>query len=216
MRNNIYLDKKIKYIRDTFIKEDDILKKIKEDARKINREININPEEGQLLQILIKLGNFKKIMEIGTFFGYSTIWLARATGKDAKIYTIERDKESIEKAKNNFKSAELEDKIVVLEGDAKDILRNLNEEFDMIFIDAEKNHYLDYLDWAEKNLKHGGLLIADNTLLSGAVYSEELPYRIRKSTKESMEMFNKRLADDKKYLSILLPAEDGMTIALKK
>ncbi len=216
MRNNIYLDEKIKYIRDTFIKEDDILKKIKEDARKINREININPEEGKLLQILIKLGNFKKIMEIGTFFGYSTIWLARATDKDAKIYTVERDKESIEKAKNNFKSAELEDKIVVLEGDAKDILGNLNEEFDMIFIDAEKNHYLDYLDWAEKNLKHGGLLIADNTLLSGAVCSEELPYRIRKSTKESMEIFNKRLADDKKYLSILLPAEDGMTIALKK
>ncbi len=216
MRNSLYINNKIEYIRNTFIKEDNILRGIREDAKKVNREININPEEGQLLQIFIKLGKFKKILEIGTFYGYSAIWLARVIDEDAKIYTIERDKESIEKARNNFKIAKLENKITILEGDAKDILKNLDEEFDMIFIDAEKNHYLDYLDWAEKNIKKGGLIVADNTLLSGAVYNEELPYRIRKSTKESMEIFNKKLADNEKYLSILLPAEDGITIALKK
>ena len=214
MRNSI-VDLKTKYIRDVFTIEDDILLKIKKDMENVNRPIGINPEDGKLLQILIKLSNSKKILEIGTFYGYSTIWLARSINNDGKIYTIEKDKDSCLKAKNNFLEAKVDNKIIILNEKAEDILPKIQDDFDFIFIDAEKNHYLEYLDFAEKRLKCGGILVADNTLLSGAVYSDELPYRIRESTKNTMIEFNKRLADNNKYTSILLPANDGITIAIK-
>ena len=149
------VDDKIKYIRNLFTEEDNILLQIKEDAKKVNRPININPEDGKLLELLIKISNSKKILEIGTFYGYSTIWLARSI-EDGIIYTIEKDKDSYEKAEQNFIKANVNDKIKILKGTAEEILPILNEEFDLIFIDAEKNHYLQYLDFAEKLLKKVG------------------------------------------------------------
>lgn len=214
MRNNIN-NPLLKYIRDTFAEEDELLTNIRDKAIEVNRPITINPEDGRLLQLLIRMNNVNKILEIGTFFGYSTIWLARSK-EDIHIYTIEKDKESYEEAENNFIKARVNNKITILKDKAENILQNLNEKFDMVFIDAEKNHYLQYLDWAEKNIKKGGLIVADNTLLSGAVYMDELPYRIRESTKKNIIEFNKKLADKKKYTSILLPAEDGITIAIKE
>jgi predicted O-methyltransferase YrrM len=211
---NLYLDDKIKYIRNLFTQEDELLIRIKRDELEVRRPININPEEGKLLQVLIKLGNYKKILEIGTFYGYSTIWLARIVG-NGKIYTIEKDSESVEKAKENFKLADLQEKIEIIEGRAEDILPKLDEDFDMVFIDAEKIRYLEYLDWADKHIIKNGLIVADNTLLSGAVYSEELPFKIRKNTRRIIKEFNERIADKNKYLSIMLPAEDGFTIAVK-
>jgi predicted O-methyltransferase YrrM len=211
---NLYSDDKIKYIRNLFAQEDDILLKIKRDELEVRRPININPEEGKLLQILIKLANCKKILEIGTFYGYSTIWLARII-EDGRVYTIEKDIESIEKAKENFKLANLQNKIEIIEGKAEDILPTLNEEFDMVFIDAEKIRYLEYLDWADKHIIKNGLIVADNTLLSGSVYSDELPFKIRRNTRKIIKEFNERIADKNKYLSVMLPAEDGFTIAIK-
>ena len=215
MRTSLYCDK-INYIRNLFTKEDDILLKIKKEAKEVNRPININPEDGKLLEILIKISNVKKILEIGTFYGYSTIWLARSIRDDGVIYTIEKDKTSCDKATQNFIDAKVDKKIKLFEGRAENILMNMDEKFDMVFIDAEKNHYLDFLNLVEDKLKEGGLMVADNTLLSGAVYSEELPYRIRKTTRENMVEFNKRLANENKYTSILLPVDDGITIAIKK
>ena len=212
---NLIIDDKIKYIRNLFTEEDDILLQIKDNAKKINRPININPEDGKLLELLIKISDSKKILEIGTFYGYSTIWLARSI-ENGIIYTIEKDKDSYEKAEQNFIKANVNNKIKILKGTAEEILPTLNEEFDLIFIDAEKNHYLQYLYFAEKLLKKGGLLAADNTLLSGAVYMDELPYRIRENTKKEIIEFNKRLANKNKYTSILLPAEDGITVARKE
>lgn len=212
---NLIIDDKIKYIRNLFTEEDDILLQIKDDAKKINRPININPEDGKLLELLIKISDSKKILEIGTFYGYSTIWLARSI-ENGIIYTIEKDKDSYEKAEQNFIKANVNNKIKILKGTAEEILPTLNEEFDLIFIDAEKNHYLQYLYFVEKLLKKGGLLVADNTLLSGAVYMDELPYRIRENTKKEIIEFNKRLANKNKYTSILLPAEDGITVARKE
>lgn len=214
MRSSV-VDNKINYIRETFTKEDDILLRIKDEAKATNRPININPEDGKLLELLIKMSNTKTILEIGTFLGYSTIWLARSINDDGFIYTIEKDETSYTKAKQNFIEAGVDRKIKILEGTAENILPQLTVQFDMIFIDAEKNHYLDYLNYCEKLLKKGGILVADNTLLSGAVYSDELPYRIRKSTKDNMIKFNKILANNDKYTSILIPAEDGITISIK-
>ena len=86
----------------------------------------------------------------------------------------------------------------------------------MVFIDADKKSYLQYLDWADQYIRPGGLIIADDTLLKGAVYLEELPYRIRKTTKDTLVEFNARLADTTQYDSILWPTDAGLTIAVKK
>ena len=109
--------------------------------------------------------------------------------------------------------------ITIVEGDASLTLPELAKDhgpFDMVFIDADKKSYLTYLDWAEEHIRPGGLIVADDTLLKGAVYMDELPYRVRRSTKDSLVKFNQRLADPEKYTSILLPTDAGMTIAVKK
>lgn len=216
MRENVIIDQKTKYIRELFALEDNFLKQIREDCENDNRPINISSDEGKLLQMLIKISKYKKIIEIGTFYGYSTIWMAKAIPDDGYIITIEKEEKSYNKAKYNFKTVNLEKNIKAINGDAIEILDNLDSEFDMIFIDADKINYVNYLNWAEKHIRFGGLIVADNTLLSGAVYTNELPYRIRKTTKNIMKEFNLRLSNSKKYTSILLPSTDGITIALKE
>ena len=86
----------------------------------------------------------------------------------------------------------------------------------MIFIDADKISYLDYLDWAEKYVRKGGVIIGDNSFLFEAVYLEELPEGVRPQTREVMREFNRRLAEPEKYCSIMLPTKEGMTLAIKQ
>lgn len=212
---------KIKYIRDLFAPEDNLLKEFREQSLKMGRPISIGAEEGKLLQLFIKMNNIKTIVEVGTLTGYSALWMVQALPKDGKLYTIEIDPTYIEIAKDNFKKLhpELQNKIELLEGNALEKLQELSQEqeqFDMIFIDADKHNYLNYLDWAEKNIKKGGLIVGDNTFLFGAVYMDELPYRTRPTTQKIMREFNQRLANKDKFDSIMLATDEGMTIAIKK
>lgn len=216
---------KIQYIRDLFAKEDKFLKEFREKSIEFGRPISIGAEEGKFLQLLIKMNNIKNIVEIGTLTGYSALWMAEALPEDGKVYTIELDPTCIEIAKENFAKLpdNLRNKIELLEGKALDKLKDLEnssarskEGFDMIFIDADKNNYVNYLNWAEENIKKGGLIVGDNTFLFGAVYMDELPHRTRPATKKIMQEFNARLADTNKFDSIMLPTEEGMTVAIKK
>ena len=213
--SHLETDQKTKYIRENFSLEDELLVQIRNDCLVVNRPINITPEEGKLLQVLIKLGNYKNILEIGTFYGYSTIWMAGALSENGNIVTIEKDENSYMQAKSNFLMANLNDKINIIKDNAINVLNSLDIEFDMIFIDADKINYVNYLNWAEKHIRNGGLIVADNTLLSGAVYMEKLPYRIRKTARDTIKEFNIRLSNKEKYTSILLPSTDGIIIAVK-
>ena len=154
---------------------------------------------------------------MGALAGYSTIWLAEALPEDGHIYTIERDKNRIARCRETFKLFPNRSKITLLEGFASDKLKDLTSKgpFDMIFIDADKLNYATYLDWAEKNIKKGGLIIGDNTLLFGAMYLKEVPDRVSPAAMKSMHAFNNRLANPKKYTSIMIPTEEGLTIAIK-
>jgi predicted O-methyltransferase YrrM len=187
------------------------------DIRSEDIAIHIGAEEGKLLQFLMRIGNAKNIVEIGTHAGYSTIWLARSLPDDGVIYTIEHDAKRAERARNNFAKFEQPEKIILIEGDAIYLLESLEAKgpFDAIFIDANKSSYNKYLDFVEKNVKKNGLIIADNTLLFGAVYGESTNERVRESSIKSMQEFNNRLADSNKYLSILVPTDEGMTLAMK-
>lgn len=201
------------YIRKLFIKEDEVLLNVKEKIKQHDHAIHISPEDAKLIQVLIKIAKPKKILEIGTHFGYSTIWIARALEDDAQIVTIERDKARYEMALNNFKEADLSDKIIAKFGDAEEILSSMQEKIDMVFIDANKSSYLKYLEWSIENLNKNGILIADNSLLRGSVYDENIVSNFSKKQINIMQEFNKIVAE--KFFSILIPAKDGMTIGVK-
>ncbi|MCE9507949.1 MAG: O-methyltransferase [Alphaproteobacteria bacterium] len=205
---------RLDYIRHLFAPETPQLKAVRESTTDKNDQISIHPEEGKLLQLLIKLAGVRTVVEIGTLSGYSALWMAEALPADGHVYTCEKDATRAARAATNLKH---HPKITLMTGDALESLRSLESKspFDMIFIDADKLHYLHYLDWAEKHIRKGGLIVGDNTLLFDAVWREALPDRVRQTALQAMRAFNQRLADPQKYTGILLPTAEGMTIALK-
>lgn len=208
---------RLDYIRKTFAPEDQVLLSVRQSITDANDQIFVTPEDGKFLQFLISLCQAKNIVEIGTLGGYSTLWMMKALTEeeDGHIHTIEKDQKRAALARENFKKFDPYKKITLLEGDALEVLPNLSGPFDMIFIDADKLNYLHYLDWAEKNVRKGGLIVADNTFLNDAVWGDAPIERIRDTARASMREFNARLADPARYQSILLATEAGMTVAVK-
>lgn len=203
------------YIRKTFAPQDALLSEIDAALQRINMHINIGPDEGKLLQLLIGLRGIKTVVEIGTLAGYSTLWMARALPDDGHVYTINKEPEHIALAKGFFARSEVAHKITMLEGDAHDVLKTLTGSYDMVFVDADKIGYPDYLDWAEKHIRKGGLIVGDNTLLFGAMGADAPPAGVAPKTWQAMRSFNARLADPKRYQSMLIPTAEGMTVAMK-
>ena len=160
------------------------------------------------------------MVEVGTLGGYSAIWMARGLPADGHIYTLEKRPEHAELAREFIARSDVADKITVVEGDAHEELKALaskghKEKFDAMVIDAEKSGYNAYLDWAEENIRTGGLIISDNTLLFGSVFEDTPPKSHGKTTWEGMKRFNERLADTEKFDSIMIPTEEGLTVSVK-
>lgn len=208
---------RLQYIRDVFAPEDDLLKSIRNSAPESVREIQLGAEEAQILEVLIALSGAKKIVEIGVLAGYSASCMAKALSDDGIIYAIEKSEEMAKIIRENIIKAGNDKKIKLLVGDALEILPFLEDKapFDMVFIDADKGNYCKYLDWAEKNVRLGGLIIGDNTFLFGGVYGGN-ERKVSENSKQAMLEFNSRLADKSKYTSILLPTVEGMTVAVKR
>lgn len=197
------------YIRSLFAAETDKLRDLR---LSLKDDISLLPEEGKLLQLLIRLSGVKKIVEIGTFAGYSALWMSAALAPEGHIHTIEKDPLRAAEARNNLQDCK---NVTLLQGNALDILPALQGPFDMVFIDADKLNYLHYLDWAEKNVKKGGLIVGDNTFLFDAVWNDAPVERIRETARKAMRGFNQRLSDPARYCSIMLDTPEGMTIAQK-
>jgi len=176
--------------------------------------ISLHAEEARILQLLISLSGLRTIVEIGTLGGYSALAMAAALPADGHVFSLEKDPARAAQARWNTAQ---EKRIEIIEGDARETLPALagHAPFDMVFIDADKLNYTHYLDWAEGHVRKGGLIIGDNTLLFDAVWMAERPPRVRDTALAAMRDFNRRLADPDKYLGILLPTAEGMTIAQK-
>lgn len=204
---------KFSYIRELFAQETEQLKKIREATIGKNDSIYIYPEEGKLLQLLIKLSKVKTIVEIGTLSGYSANWMVDALPEDGFIYTFEHDPKRADLAQSNITDS----RIKLIRGNALKMLPEIESQgpFDMVFIDANKNDYSNYLTWSEKNIKKGGIITADNTLLFNTVWDKNSTERVSPAGVKSMQEFNLRLADSTKYTSLLLPTEEGFSIAIK-
>jgi len=135
--------------------------------------ISVSPNQGKFLHILAKLCNAKRILEIGTLGGYSTIWMARALPKDGRLITLELDQHHADVARRNISNAGLDSIVDIRVGKALDLLPEIEAEkmgpFDMIFIDADKPPYVEYFQWALKLSRPGTLIVADNVIRDGKV-----------------------------------------------
>ena len=216
-------DEILTYIRQTFAPEDSLLQQVSENLKAEFPQlhaIQIGAEEGKLLQMLVCMAGVRTIVEVGSLAGYSALWMARGLPEGGMLHAINSDPAHARLARQHFAMSEVVDRLTLHEGDAKQILPTLEGEapFDMIFIDADKGGYAHYLDWAEANIRKGGLIVGDNTLLFGHVIAQEQPIGDKTPTKKAwnaMREFNQRLADPARYRSILIPTAEGLTVAQK-
>lgn len=206
------------YIRSVFAQEDDALSNVGNNLPPEERKMQIGAEEGKILFTLARMINAKKIVEIGVLSGYSSIWIARALPEDGKLWSLEKNSQRFDQCRENFKKCGVDDKVALVEGDAHISLEKIAHEgpFDMVFIDADKKGYCKYLDWAEKNIRKGGIIVGDNTFLFGAVYDNPERDNINPEMTKIMQEFNLRLSDNKKFSAIMLPTGEGMTVAVKE
>lgn len=167
--------------------------------------------QGKILKMLVRMINPKTILELGTFTGYSA--LAMADGlTDGELHTIEIDDELEEFILNHFESAPNGDKIHLHIGDAREIIPQLNKQFDMVFIDANKRQYVEYYNLVFDYVRPGGFIIADNTLWDGKVvdWGKKLDAQT-----EGILNFNDFIAADKRVEKVILPIRDGLTLIHK-
>ncbi len=166
-----------RYFQNAFLPTDEILVKVLERCRQAGLpDINVSPCQGQLLAILTKISKAKRILEIGTLGGYSTIWFARALPSDGMILSIELMEDYAKLARENITLAHVDRKAMVICGDARIMLERLIEDavepFDLIFIDADKPSNPIYLALAVKLARSGTVIISDNVVREGAVADE--------------------------------------------
>jgi len=204
-----------KYILDHIDQEDDILKEL-------DRETHLNIVgarmlsgnlQGQVLSMISKMIQPKKVLEIGTFTGYSAICLSKGLQKNGTLITIEVNDELEEISLKYFKKAGIQDIVVQKIGSALKIIPTLTEKFDLVFIDADKREYVDYYNLVFDKVKKGGYILADNTLWGGKILN--VPAPDDEQTKGIVD-FNQMIATDTRVEKVILPIRDGITIIRKK
>ena len=206
------------YVRKLFCHENKALLAAKSRAEKIYPEMMISPQEGKILQCLIRSIQAEKVIEIGAFTGYSALWIVQALPSTGHFWTLELQKEHAHLSELSLSEGKPSCQYQVMQGPADQSLKTLEKHapFDAIFIDANKEGYIQYLDWSEKHLRKGGLIIGDNAYLFGHVYKEDKPEDVSLEAWTSMRKFNERLSDPKKYTSVILPTAEGMAVAIKE
>ena len=169
--------------------------------------------QGRLLSIFSKMINPRRILEIGTYVGYSTLCLAEGLSKDGKIITLDIQPETNEVAKEFWVKSGLNDRIESHLGSALKIIPNINEVFDLVFIDADKPNYHNYFELVFPKLRIGGFIIADNVLWSGNVLD------VKANNDEStiaLHAFNQKIQKDERVSNILFAVRDGLMITRKE
>ena len=167
------------------------------------------------LDNILKEKKPKKILEIGTAVGYSAICFSKYLIDNGKIDTIEREEERVNEAKENIKKAEVENKINIIFGDAIEILPNLNEKYDIVFIDAAKSKYPFFLKEALRLLEKGGIIIADNVLYKGYVMSDYNKHKQRTAVRNLRE-YIKEITQNQNLETQILEVGDGLAISTLK
>lgn len=203
------------YIRNTIAKEEGILAELEIFALENHVPI-IHPEVGRMISVLGKTIKPGRILEIGTAIGYSSILFSQFLLENGKIDTIERYDVMVERAKANIKKAGLSDTIHVIMGDALEVLECLDNRYDMVFMDAAKGQYLEFLPHCMRMLKAGGVLISDNVLYKGMVATDELVVRRQKTIVTRMRAYLDHICKLPELDTCIIPIGDGVAISYKK
>ena len=211
MNNKLDLEK---YILEHIDEEDAVLKELeRETFLKVLRPRMLSGHlQGKMLELFSQMLNPKRILEIGTYTGYSAICLAKGLQADGTLHTIEINDELESMARRYFEKAGMSNKIKQHIGDAKSIIPSLNETFDLVFIDADKREYSTYFDLIIDNVRHGGLLIADNILWDGKVVEEVDP---NDEQTKGILAFNEKIKNEPRVSQIILPLRDGLMLIRK-
>lgn len=201
------------YAASLYPNDDDLLRRLPGEAESEGLPaIHIPDEVGRLLQVLILASGARRILELGTLFGYSSIWMARTLPAGGRILSLEAVPKHAELSRRNLETAGLAAKVEVKVGPALETLPTLEgSTFDFIFIDADKSNYPNYLDWALRLAHPGTVIAADNTWRQGEVVSGA------DETARAMAEFNRRVAAEPRLTSTLIPARggaDAVTVAV--
>lgn len=199
------------YIYGLLPERDAVIKEMERHAAE-HRVPIIGPAVARLLALLTQVAGAKRIFEMGSAIGYSTIWLARAAGPKGKVHYTDGDPANAQRARKYFKRAGVAKRIDVQVGDALELLKRAPGKFDLIFNDVDKHQYPDALKVAVPKLKRGGLFITDNTLWSGkAARPADADDRATLGVQE----FNRLVYASKELYPVLIPLRDGVTVCRK-
>lgn len=188
----------------------------------LNRDANVNllrPRmlsghlQGRILKMFCRMLNPSRVLEIGTYTGYATLCMAEGLSEGALIHTLEINDEMEDFIMKYLSRSPHKEKICVHFGDAMEIIPQLDECFDLVFIDADKRLYSDYYDRVFPKVRRGGLILADNTLWDGKVVEE-----VHSSDKQTLGIlaFNEKIKQDDRVEKVILPLRDGLTMIWKK
>ena len=207
-----FISEKIaEYLSQNSEKEPEILSKLNQETHQkvLQPRMLSGHIQGRFLSLISKIKSPLHILEIGTYTGYGTLCLAEGLAADGKIFTIDRNEELLKIQNKYFEKSGNRDKIVQLTGNAVDILSDLNQTFDLIFIDADKENYVKYFEIVSEKLNPNGIIISDNVLWSGKVVNRDN----NDEETSTLKKFNKTLHDDTRFETVILPLRDGISIS---
>lgn len=203
------------YIRKNVKNNDGLLLEIEEYAHK-NRIPIVQPEVAGLLRVLGQLVKPRRVLEIGTGIGYSAILFSTVLQDEGIIDTVEKDEEMVQKAKQNIARAGLDKTIHVIMGEASEVLRCLDKKYNMIFLDAAKGQYIQFLPECIRMLDAGGLLVSDNVLYQGMVANDRLVARRKRTIVKRLRDYLKLLCQSPELETSIVPIGDGVAISVRK
>lgn len=203
------------YLRDEIPQRSGILKELEEYAAENSVPI-VQPETAKLLEVLTCMKRPERVLEVGCAIGYSAILMSQYLAENGSISTVEWDGDMTEIARANISRAGLSDKITVINNDAKEVLPRLTGEYDIIFLDGPKAHYIYMLNDCIRLLKKGGILVADNILYKGMIADSEHLIRRKITIVKRLKRFISAQMQRGELETVILPLGDGVTVAVKK
>ena len=201
------------YLYSLLPESDPVLREMEKEAAKRKIPI-VGPAVGRLFYLLARLSGARRVFEMGSAIGYSTIWWARAVGDGGRVIYTDGDANNVARARNYFDRAGVRDRITTMRGDALELLSEQKQQFDIIFNDVDKHDYPRVFRLAVPKLRKGGLFVTDNVLWSGRV-AQNGPNDKEAETKAILE-FNRLLYNSPDLYTTILPIRDGVAVAVKK